>query len=189
VTGVSPWVDREQMNNILLAEIIGKNSAYYSRVFDSLLSKDNDRFRIFQSALPATPSMNWAAFWVSFLGPFPFFFYYRKMYKLSFALNLVWILALYQSLLKQVPVGLYIYSGLFMLFSLLFSNAVYLSCVNKKLQATAAVPESNRQQTAKRIGGTTYTVPIAAFLISIPCPFILLILIEFTKYIYSNCLL
>lgn len=169
------------MNNILLAEIIGKNSAYYSHVFDSLLSKDNGRFRIFKSGLPATSSMNWAAFWISFLGPFPFFFYYRKMYKLGFILNIACILAIYLSLAKQIKIGAYVYHGAFMLFSLLFSNAAYLSCVNKKLQITDAAPEANRRQTAKRIGGVTYTVPIVAFIISIPCPLVLLLLIEYCK--------
>ena len=169
------------MSNKLLAELIGKNNAYYTHVFDNLLTKDNARLRIFRFGLLAPASINWAAFLVSLLGPFPFFFYYRKMYKLAFLLNIASLFVVSLSLTEQITIGVYIYDGAFILYSLLFSNAAYLSHINKKLRTLSVVSNENRPQAVKRVGGVTYCVPIVAFLISGPSSIVLLVLIEYCK--------
>lgn len=169
------------MNNELLIELIGKNSAYYTHVFDGLLANGNNRLRVLKFDLLARASINWAAFFVSLLAPFPFFFYYRKMYKLAFLLNIVSLLIVYLSIVEQITIGAYVYDGAFILFSLLFSNAAYLSHINKKLQILIAVSNKNRPQAVKRVGGVTYFVPIVAFLISGPSSIALLVLIEYCK--------
>lgn len=169
------------MDNELTIEIIGKNNEYYTKVFDSILAKNNDGQRIFPYGLSARASVNWAAFLVSLLGPFPFFFYYRKMYKVAFLLNLASIFVVSLSLARKNQLIVYVYDGAFILFSLFFSNAVYLSCVNDKLQKLIVVSKENRQRAAKSFGGVTYFVPIVAFLISAPCYVVLLVLIEYCK--------
>jgi len=169
------------MSDNLFVEIIGKRNEYYTKIFDCILAKNNGRQRVLQSGLLAHASINWAAFFASLLGPFPFFFYYRKMYKVASLLNAISVLIVALSLAKQTFIGIYIYDGAFTLFSLLFSNAVYLSCVNKKLQKIVAIPNENRQQVAKRLGGVTYSVPIVVFFISTPCSIILLVIFEFCK--------
>lgn len=169
------------MNNKLLIELIEKNSAYYTHVFDGLLANDNNRLRVLKFDLLARASINWAAFFVSLLGPFPFFFYYRKMYKLAFLLNIASLFVVSLPIVEQTMIGAYVYDGVFVLFSLLFSNAAYLSHINKKLQILLVVSNENRPQAVKRVGGVTYFVPIVAFLISAPCSTVLIALIVYCK--------
>lgn len=135
---------------------VGKNSSYFIPIFA--------KFSIIEKQCPHNSfekfiSFNWSAFLIAFVGPFPFYFIYRKMWGASIAFFVLCKICTTLIIAKISPLVGCSYFVVYSVISLCFSNYLYYLRFKKKAL------QSNAGAIKKSCCGVSHLAPVVAILL------------------------
>ncbi|EFL52342.1 hypothetical protein DesfrDRAFT_0831 [Solidesulfovibrio fructosivorans JJ]] len=135
---------------------VGKNSSYFIPIFARFSKLEKQSLHNFFGKFI---SFNWSAFLVTFIGPFPFYFIYRKMWGVSIVFFILCKICTTLIIARIFPLAGYSYLVVYSMISLCFSNYLYYLRFKKNTL------KLKKDATKKSSCGVSYFAPVVAILV------------------------